>query len=57
MRIFEFDADYRLREMTAAQRAEYRGHGRWLLLEVIATQFTPEARAPCACPSANGARR
>ena len=42
VRIFEFDADSRLRRMTAAQRAEYRGHGRWALLEVIETQFTPE---------------
>jgi lipopolysaccharide export system permease protein len=42
VRIFEFDADYRLRRMTAARRAEYRGQGRWMLLEVIDTQFTPE---------------
>ena len=42
VRIFEFDADYRLREMTAAQRAEYRGHGRWLLQDVVATQFTAQ---------------
>jgi lipopolysaccharide export system permease protein len=41
IRIFEFDADYRLRRMTSAQRAEYRGQGRWLLMEVVATQFTP----------------
>jgi lipopolysaccharide export system permease protein len=42
VRIFEFDPDYRLRRMTAAERAEYRGQGRWALLDVIHTQFTPE---------------
>jgi len=42
VRIFEFDADYRLRQMTAAQHAEYRGRGRWQLLDVVQTQFTPE---------------
>jgi lipopolysaccharide export system permease protein len=41
VRIFEFDDDYRLRRMTSAERAEYRGQGRWALLEVIQTQFTP----------------
>jgi len=40
IRIFEFDADYRLRRMASAQRAEYRGQGRWMLLDVIETQFT-----------------
>jgi lipopolysaccharide export system permease protein len=42
VRIFEFDDDYRLRRMTAAERADYRGQGRWLLSEVVQTQFTPE---------------
>ena len=42
VRIFEFDADYRLRRMTNAQRAEYRGHGLWMMLDVVSTQFTPE---------------
>jgi lipopolysaccharide export system permease protein len=40
VRIFEFDSDYRLRRMTSAQRAEYRGQGRWALMEVVSTQFT-----------------
>jgi lipopolysaccharide export system permease protein len=42
VRIFDFDPNYRLRQMTAAERAEYRGQGRWALLEVVQTQFTPE---------------
>src|SRR3954471_18482130 len=42
VRIFEFDADYRLRRMTNAQRAEYRGHGVWMMLDVVSTQFTAE---------------
>ena len=42
VRIFEFDADYRLRRMTNAQRAEYRGHGLWMMLDVVSTQFTPD---------------
>ena len=42
VRIFEFDSNYRLRQMTAAERAEYRGGGRWMLLDVVQTQFTPE---------------
>jgi len=41
IRIFEFGPDYRLRRMASAQRAEYRGQGRWALLEVVETQFTP----------------
>ena len=50
IRIFEFDPQYRLRQMTAAERAEYRGEGRWLLRQVVQTEFTAEgprtARAP-----------
>jgi lipopolysaccharide export system permease protein len=42
VRIYEFDASSRLRQMTAAQRGEYRGAGRWMLLEVTRTQFTAE---------------
>jgi lipopolysaccharide export system permease protein len=42
VRIFEFDGNYRLRQMTVAERGEYRGHGLWMLLDVIQTQFTPE---------------
>ena len=41
VRIFDFDANYRLRRMTAAERAEFRGQGRWMLLEVVQTEFTP----------------
>jgi lipopolysaccharide export system permease protein len=42
VKIFEFDADYRLRQTTAAQLAEYRGQGLWMLSEVVQTRFTPE---------------
>ena len=49
VRIFEFDEDYRLRRMTAAERADYRGQGRWMLHEVVETEFAPRpstARMP-----------
>jgi len=41
VRIFEFDEAYRLRQMTAAQGAEYRGKGVWMLMDVARTSFTP----------------
>jgi lipopolysaccharide export system permease protein len=40
VRIFDFDADYRLRRMTVAQRAEYQSGGRWRLVDVVQTEFT-----------------
>ena len=42
VRIFEFDGDYRLKQMTAAGRAEYQGRGIWRLVEVVSTRFTAE---------------
>ncbi|HEY5899943.1 MAG TPA: LPS export ABC transporter permease LptG [Burkholderiales bacterium] len=42
VRIFEFDAAYRLRKITLAERAEYRGQGLWALYQVVATRFDPE---------------
>jgi lipopolysaccharide export system permease protein len=39
--IYEFDAAYRLRQMTEAERAEYAGDGRWRLLGVSQTLFSP----------------
>ena len=42
VRIFQFDADYRLRKMTSAQRGDYRGNGVWQLADVVETEFTPE---------------
>lgn len=42
VRIYEFDAAYRLRQVSAAQRGEYAGDGRWRLLDVAQTRFTPE---------------
>ena len=42
VRIYDFDAEYRLRQITLAQRAEYAGKGVWRLHETMQTQFTPE---------------
>lgn len=39
VRIFDFDQAYRLRQITAAQRAEYRGNGVWELMDVSSTTF------------------
>src|SRR5713101_596531 len=39
LRIFEFDAEYRLRKITFAERAEYRAKGVWQLHDVVATVF------------------
>ena len=41
VRIFEFDAAYHLRQVTAAERAEYEGGGKWRLVGVAQTQFSP----------------
>jgi lipopolysaccharide export system permease protein len=41
VRIFQFDADYRLRKMTAARRGDYRA-GVWHLEDVVETEFTGE---------------
>jgi lipopolysaccharide export system permease protein len=41
VRIFEFDQNYRLRKLTMAERAEFRGKGVWQLHEVVATVFDP----------------
>ena len=42
VRIYDFDAEYRLRQITLAERAEYAGKGIWRLQETVQTQFTPE---------------
>ena len=42
VRIYEFDAAYRLRAMSAAERGEYRGAGLWTLRNVVQTRFTAE---------------
>jgi lipopolysaccharide export system permease protein len=39
VRIFEFDAAYRLRQVTAAERAEFQGAGRWRLVKVAQTRL------------------
>ncbi len=39
VRIYDFDAEYRLRQMTSAQQAEYLGKGVWRLVEVTSTNF------------------
>ena len=40
VRIYDFDADYRLQSITLAQRAEYTGKGIWRLTDVMRTHFT-----------------
>jgi len=42
VRIFQFDDDYRLRKMTAAERGDYLGAGVWQLAKVVETEFTAE---------------
>ena len=42
VRIFEFDAQYRLSKMTAVARAEYQGARTWKLVDVVQTRFTPD---------------
>ena len=42
VRIYDFDPEYRLRQITLAERAEYAGKGVWRLHETMQTQFTPE---------------
>src|SRR5262245_21296200 len=42
VRIYDFDADYRLQKITVAQRAEYGGKGVWRMHEVAETTFTAQ---------------
>ncbi len=42
VRIFQFDGDYRLRKMTAAERGDYQGNGVWRLARVVETEVTPQ---------------
>ena len=42
VRIFDFDGSYRLRAITSADSAEYRGAGVWTLAGVATTTFTNE---------------
>ena len=42
VRIFDFDSNYRLRQITSAQRADYRGAGVWTLSGVATTIFAAE---------------
>jgi len=42
VRIFEFDAEYRLTKMTSVVRADYQGARTWKLVDVVQTRFTPE---------------
>jgi len=39
--IYELDAAYRLRSISVAREATYRGDGRWALSDVARTDFTP----------------
>ncbi len=40
--IYELDAMYRVRAISVAREAEYRGDGRWALSDVARTDFTPD---------------
>lgn len=42
VKIYEFDQNYELRLVSAAQRAEYRGTGLWTLRDVVQTTFTDD---------------
>jgi lipopolysaccharide export system permease protein len=42
VRIYDFDADYRLQKITLAQRADYASGGVWQLHDVATTRFTSE---------------
>lgn len=39
VKIYEFDADYRLRSISFAKRGDYQSDRRWLLKEVVQTTF------------------
>jgi lipopolysaccharide export system permease protein len=53
VRIYEFDDTYRLRQVTLAERAQYRGDGLWRLSEVARTRFTPEGPRTLRQPEAD----
>ena len=42
VRIYEFDAAYRLNSITSAARGDYRAQGVWRLTDVVQTRFAPE---------------
>jgi lipopolysaccharide export system permease protein len=42
VRIYDFDADYRLQKITLAQRADYADKGVWRLHDVMQTHFTTQ---------------
>lgn len=46
VRIFEFDSAYHLRQVTAAERGEYKGAGKWRLVDVSQTLFGPAGPKP-----------
>ena len=52
VRIYEFDAAYRLRQVTAAERGEYAGGGKWRLVNVSQTLFGSGAPTVARYPEA-----
>jgi lipopolysaccharide export system permease protein len=42
IQIYDFDAEYRLRQLTSAEAADYAGKGVWTLSEVIQTRYDPD---------------
>ena len=52
VRIYEFDGQYRLRQITAAERAEYHGAGKWRLVKVAQTLIGPSGPRTAHYPEA-----
>ncbi|MFZ1909025.1 MAG: LPS export ABC transporter permease LptG [Burkholderiales bacterium] len=52
VRIYQFDRDDRLQLARAATRGEYLGDGRWKLIDVAQTEFTPDGPRVERLPSA-----
>jgi lipopolysaccharide export system permease protein len=52
VRIYEFDGQHRLRQITEAERADYAGGGKWKLVKVAQTIFTPSGPRTARYPEA-----
>jgi len=52
VRIYEFDSNYHLRQVTEAKQADFVGAGRWKLLEVAQTQLTERGPVTAHYPEA-----
>jgi lipopolysaccharide export system permease protein len=52
VRIYEFDGEYRLRQITEAERAEYQGGGKWKLVRISQTILGPAGPRTARYPEA-----